>query len=1329
MKINAFDIYEFGILSKQNLKDIPSGLLIFLGQNEAGKSTSLEFFRTLLTGFPSSRSKKAKEGVFSQKNPNMGGILELLTASDDILKLERTTNKFQIYNSQGAALPQALYETLLAGTNRDIYSSLYGFSLSELQTIDTLENEDIRNVLYGTSFGLGLYSPQKALTQIHTIMNSKGAGKDSYKNLFKSNCQRIEEINKLIKENKEQNNEIDSYFQEFTNKSRELKDLRTKKAQAQEQIFFLDTKIHAWEQYKEWHVTQQEIQRIPHISDAFPQKGSETLHNLQNSLALITKNAQVLEKKRNQFSESLATKENNTQLIELLPELQDLLAYRASYRNALLQLASIQANLSRSEEDFKRHLNLLGKNWTIERAQEIDCSLFVHERIEEYRKKFTKTEQDIQQSQLKIDRLTQEKQLTESEIKTLSHNHDTLSDITIELDMTNRNILSTALRRAQDAQSKIIEKERFLSVTQSDYKRSLNQLGFRKDPTQEALSDLIDMQDKVIKLAHETTQQASKTLETNSVYTQKNKELEQLKDYSESLTAETKQLLRLEKGSLNKKKAHLNRIYYLLNIYESDMENLGDLEQQYEDLRAEIPITRMNMLFLVSGVFSLIIGSILLITYFIFGIHEIDTSFIPENKVLIETFPFLSIVAPSYHIQSTIAFLLFLFGFTGIYQNIPTISPYKRKKALDLGQAGSRYETALSKVTKNQKELSELCELFDISEVNSETLELLEQNLEDEQEQLIKKETLLKETHNIEKKLIKAEEELQQAFEKHSKEEKALQKLRLQWQETFNDLKIIDVPTPESVTTYFARVEHVGLIQQNIANIQLELEELKDIEMKLIHLVEEHFPDFNNDYSNLENIFIKVQNTLDLCQVADKQAERRLHLKQSLYTLESKKENIISSMTEEEKLFSKYSSELENIQNKWQEYLQQQKLENHLSPLTAKIALAQVEKCLEAKALVERLKEEKAIQEAEKDKLILPIQKIIEILRYVPAINELKNVDYLKTLDNLYRDAIKAKETFNATLNISEQLEQTEEEIKQTQQDTNELNSEIQNILHSVGLTTEEEFEIQASHLEELRSLQKKKQNLEDTLQFLARDKSLKEFMQEFEGLELPIMQYQKTQLEEELQKYQQDEENLNTEIAERKAKMQYLESSNTLTELQEEKVSLEEENIQALQEYLTYALAHSFIQQAKQNYEKEKQPELIKIASEIFSRITDNKWINITSSMEDNTLYLNPKQGVPITPDKLSQGTREQLYLSLRLAYIKNAEKYKEPLPLIMDDILVNFDATRANQTAKAFAEFTDNNSHQILFFTCHAHIAEILQKNVTNSKLYTINNGHISE
>ena len=82
-----------------------------------------------------------------------------------------------------------------------------------------------------------------------------------------------------------------------------------------------------------------------------------------------------------------------------------------------------------------------------------------------------------------------------------------------------------------------------------------------------------------------------------------------------------------------------------------------------------------------------------------------------------------------------------------------------------------------------------------------------------------------------------------------------------------------------------------------------------------------------------------------------------------------------------------------------------------------------------------------------------------------------------------------------------------------------------------------------------------------------------------------------------------------------------------------------------------------------------------------------------------------NPNPRVSVVG--LSDGTRDQLFLALRLAGIERHLQDREPVPLIIDDILVNFDDARARSTLQCLAELATKT--QVLLFTHHQHVVDL--------------------
>ena len=77
-----------------------------------------------------------------------------------------------------------------------------------------------------------------------------------------------------------------------------------------------------------------------------------------------------------------------------------------------------------------------------------------------------------------------------------------------------------------------------------------------------------------------------------------------------------------------------------------------------------------------------------------------------------------------------------------------------------------------------------------------------------------------------------------------------------------------------------------------------------------------------------------------------------------------------------------------------------------------------------------------------------------------------------------------------------------------------------------------------------------------------------------------------------------------------------------------------------------------------------------------------------------------------------MSDGTADQLFLALRLASLEQYLEHNEPLPFIVDDILLRFDDERSMATLKVLGELSQLT--QVIFFTHHRHLVELVEKHL---------------
>jgi uncharacterized protein YhaN len=72
-----------------------------------------------------------------------------------------------------------------------------------------------------------------------------------------------------------------------------------------------------------------------------------------------------------------------------------------------------------------------------------------------------------------------------------------------------------------------------------------------------------------------------------------------------------------------------------------------------------------------------------------------------------------------------------------------------------------------------------------------------------------------------------------------------------------------------------------------------------------------------------------------------------------------------------------------------------------------------------------------------------------------------------------------------------------------------------------------------------------------------------------------------------------------------------------------------------------------------------------------------------------------------------MSDGTCDQLYLALRVASLEHYFVSHEPMPFIVDDVLLSFDDERAASALSVLKEMSAKT--QIVFFTHHRHLVEL--------------------
>jgi uncharacterized protein YhaN len=148
--------------------------------------------------------------------------------------------------------------------------------------------------------------------------------------------------------------------------------------------------------------------------------------------------------------------------------------------------------------------------------------------------------------------------------------------------------------------------------------------------------------------------------------------------------------------------------------------------------------------------------------------------------------------------------------------------------------------------------------------------------------------------------------------------------------------------------------------------------------------------------------------------------------------------------------------------------------------------------------------------------------------------------------------------------------------------------------------------------------------------------------------------------------------------------------------------------------------LCRTLLDETRKIYEIERQPEVLRQASFFFEIMTQGRYARVISPLDGNEIQVERADGARLAPQSLSRGTAEQLYLAMRLALVREYARHVDPLPVVFDDVLVNFDPERTRNTIQAVRELS--KTHQVLVFTCHPHLVSQFQEIVPGVNLFPL-------
>ncbi|MGC6461375.1 MAG: AAA family ATPase [Pirellulaceae bacterium] len=241
----------------------------------------------------------------------------------------------------------------------------------------------------------------------------------------------------------------------------------------------------------------------------------------------------------------------------------------------------------------------------------------------------------------------------------------------------------------------------------------------------------------------------------------------------------------------------------------------------------------------------------------------------------------------------------------------------------------------------------------------------------------------------------------------------------------------------------------------------------------------------------------------------------------------------------------------------------------------------------------------------------------------------------------------------------------------------------------------------------------KQLQEVEQKLRELALEVDLETWSEQVASMSVTDVDLQIQELAEEEQRLERETLDASEQVGAARKTLLEMNGNAEAAAAQEEVESLTAELEQQIDTFSQLTVASAVMRGAIQAYREKHQGPILEHASRYFHMLTCGSFSGLVTDLDEQGQFvlLGQREGRQrLQISQMSEGTRDQLYLALRLASLRDQLEQQEPWPLILDDILIKFDDPRALATLEVLSEL--GKQTQVILFTHHAHLLDLARR-----------------
>jgi uncharacterized protein YhaN len=253
------------------------------------------------------------------------------------------------------------------------------------------------------------------------------------------------------------------------------------------------------------------------------------------------------------------------------------------------------------------------------------------------------------------------------------------------------------------------------------------------------------------------------------------------------------------------------------------------------------------------------------------------------------------------------------------------------------------------------------------------------------------------------------------------------------------------------------------------------------------------------------------------------------------------------------------------------------------------------------------------------------------------------------------------------------------------------------------------------------RELRNQLKLLDEQIEELCGNDPSDQFRRAALALDLDRLPDQIQALADEIRQLDQERNELNQALGREQEILKRMDGSDRAAEAAEAAEEQKARLALDVEEYARLRLAAVVLHESIERYRRQSQGPVLDRAASFFKQLTLGSFESLRIDYDDHDqavlLAVRPGGTDAVGIAGLSLGTADQLYLALRLASLETYLEKNDPVPLIVDDVLIQFDDNRAAAALRALADLSVRT--QVILFTHHEHVRQLALECVQPDRL----------